>query len=200
MTTTVSGLFDTRDAAEGAVRDLKVAGIAEADISLICAAEAAEAARTHDSEVLHDAGAGAAVGAGLGGAGGLLAGLGLITIPGLGAVIAAGWLASAAAGAVAGAAVGGAAGGLIGALIEDGISEEDAHVYAEAVRRGGALVVARVPNTRLEAARTVMDARQAVDLAARRTSYVETGWTGFDQQAPMHEPREKPRDRPDRLL
>jgi hypothetical protein len=65
----------------------------------------------------------------VGGAVGLLAGLGLLAIPGIGPVVAAGWLVSTAAGAAAG----GATGGLIGALTQAGVSEEDAHVYAEGV-------------------------------------------------------------------
>jgi hypothetical protein len=46
------------------------------------------------------------------------------------------WLAAAATGAVAG----GATGGIIGALTQAGVNKEEAHVYAEGVRRGGTLV------------------------------------------------------------
>ena len=53
---------------------------------------------------------------------------------------AAGWLAATAVGAAAGAATG----GIVGALTEAGVSAEDAHSYAEGVRRGGTLVSARV--------------------------------------------------------
>lgn len=196
MTTTVSVLYDSREAADAAVRDLKVIGLTDSDISVLSADSAAEDtyrresaqhAHEHAHEIAADAGTGAAVGAGLGGAGGLMAGLGLVTIPGIGAVMAAGWLATTAVGAAAGAAVGGAAGGLIGALTADGIDEGDAHVYAEAVRRGGTLVVARVPNLRLDAARTVLDAHKGVDVPERRTAYESEGWAGFDPQTPMHE-------------
>ena len=76
----------------------------------------------------------------IGGAAGLLAGLGLMAIPGVGPVVAAGWLVSTLTGAVAG----GATGGVIGALTQAGISKEDADVYAEGLRRGGAVVSARV--------------------------------------------------------
>jgi hypothetical protein len=81
----------------------------------------------------------------------LLAGLGLLAIPGLGPVVAAGWLASTALGAVAG----GAAGGLIGALTAAGVSQEDAHVSAEGIRRGGTLVTASCTqnNSALDAGR-----------------------------------------------
>lgn len=189
MTTTISALYDSGDAAAAAVRDLKVIGLSDADISVLSAEAAAQETESEAGhDVLADAGTGAAVGASLGGMGGLLAGLGLVTVPGIGAVLAAGWLASTAAGAAAGAAVGGAAGGLIGALMADGISEEDAHVYAEAVRRGGTLVVARVPNLRLDAARTVLDAHR-VSVPVRRAAYEDEGWTGFDEQAPTREKR-----------
>jgi hypothetical protein len=70
-----------------------------------------------------------------------LTGLGIMAIPGVGPVVAAGWLAAT-------AAVGGAAGGLIGALTDSAVPEEDAHVYAEGVRRGGALVTAKVDDAR----------------------------------------------------
>ncbi|TCT07636.1 hypothetical protein [Aquabacter spiritensis] len=196
MTTTLTALYDTREAALGAVRDLKVVGLEDTDMSLIASGDPAPAMPQGDGDVLVEAGAGAAVGAGVGGTGGLLAGLGLITIPGIGPVLAAGWLATAAAGAVAGAAVGGAAGGLIGALVADGVGEDDAHLYAEAVRRGGTLVIARVPNLRLEAARTVLDARRAVDPATRRAAYRDEGWTGFDPDAPRPAPRDTRPDRP----
>ena len=69
------------------------------------------------------------------------AGLGLLAISGLGPVVAAGWLASMALGATAGAATG----GIVGALTQAGVSEEEAPLYAEGVRRGGTLVSARVP-------------------------------------------------------
>jgi len=54
------------------------------------------------------------------------------------AIVGAGWLA-----AVLGSmAIGGVTGGLLGALTNAGISEEDAQVYVEGVRRGGTLVAA----------------------------------------------------------
>jgi hypothetical protein len=121
------------------------------------------------------AGKGAGIGAGVGGAAGLLAGLGLLAIPGLGPVVAAGWLAATAAGAAAGAATG----GILGALTEAGVSEEDAHSYAEGVRRGGTLVSARVA----DADRTRLDgilSESAVNLRDRRAAWQKGGWKSFD--------------------
>jgi hypothetical protein len=85
---------------------------------------------------------GAAVGAAIGATAATAASLiTMLAIPGVGAIVGAGWLA-----AILGSmAIGGVAGGLLGALTNAGISEEDAQVFVEGVRRGGSLVAARVP-------------------------------------------------------
>ncbi|MEP9368053.1 hypothetical protein [Xanthobacter sp. VNH20] len=207
MTTTVTALYDNHDDAAAAVRALQMAGIPRDAISIVAkSAEAApqderdKAHEDHVAEVIHDAGAGAGIGAGLGGAGGLLAGLGIIAIPGIGPVLAGGWLMSTAAGALAGAAVGGAAGGIIGALMDGGLAEDDAHACAESVRRGGALVVAKVDAARLDAARTILRAPPSIDPATRANEYRKDGWTRFDPAAPPHGGESAPRrERPDRL-
>jgi hypothetical protein len=50
-----------------------------------------------------------------------------MAIPGVGPVVAAGWLVA----TLAGAAAGGATGGALGALMQTGISNDEADVYAE---------------------------------------------------------------------
>ena len=90
-------------------------------------------------------------------------------------VVATGWLATTAVGAAAGAATG----GIVGALTEAGVSEEDAHVYAEGVRRGGTLVSARVA----DADRTRLDAvlnESAVNVRDRSAAWQKSGWKRFD--------------------
>jgi hypothetical protein len=176
---TITGLFDTYADAEAAVSTLETAGIPSSDISVV--SNNGDGRYTEgESNTAEGAGAGAGIGAGIGGAGGLLAGLGLLAIPGVGPVVAAGWLAATAAGALAGAAVGGATGGIIGALTESGVSERDAHVYAEGVRRGGTLVTARVDELRETEAEAILKGSNWVDPAQRRQAYEEGGWTGFD--------------------
>ena len=72
-----------------------------------------------------------------------------------------------------------ATGGIVGALTEAGVSNEDAHAYAEGVRRGGTLVSARVP----DADRTRLDAilnTSAVNLRDRSAAWQKTGWKTFD--------------------
>ena len=189
MTQTISGLFDSYTDAERAVRDLEAAGAPHADISIVANnahgqhAGAATATGTHAGD---DANKGLEVGATVGGVGGLLAGLGLLAIPGLGPVVAAGWLAATAVGAIGGAVVGAAAGGLVGALTKAGVSEDDAHAYAEGVRRGGALVTARVSDSAAPMAREVLSGERTVNLATRRDLYRQDGWIAFDEFAPVY--------------
>jgi len=183
MTVTISRLYDTHTQAQAAVQRLETAGVPHSDISIV--ANNSDNWFNGDKKVDRDrdgvddraegAGKGAGIGAGVGGTAGLLAGLGLLAIPGLGPVVAAGWLAATAVGAVAGAATG----GIVGALTEAGVSEEDAHSYAEGVRRGGTLVSARVAEgdrARFEAA---LD-DSAVNLRDRRAAWQKSGWKSFD--------------------
>ena len=116
--------------------------------------------------------AGASVGALAGAGTGLLTALGVIAIPGLGPLVAAGVLATTLAGTAAGAATG----GLLGALMDYGVSEEDAHVYSEGVRRGGTLVTVRAPDDRVALAHDILNQHHPVDIPARRRSYNEEGW------------------------
>jgi hypothetical protein len=183
MTVTISRLYDTYADAKSAVARLEAAGVPHSDISIV--ANNSDNWFSNDGKIDRDrdgvddrtegAGTGAGIGAGLGGAAGLLAGLGLLAIPGLGPVVAAGWLAATATGAAAGAATG----GIIGALTQSGMSDEDAHTYAEGVRRGGTLVTARVSDgdrARLEAALT----QSAINVTERRVAWQKSGWKSFD--------------------
>lgn len=176
---TVTGLFDTYQHALEAVNALKDAGITSADVSLI--ADSPEDVGQDEDVVGKDATAGAEVGAALGGAGGLLAGLGILAMPGLGPVLAGGWLVATAVGAVAGAGLGAATGGIIGLLTSAGVPESDAHVYAEGLRRGGALVTARVPDDRADIALAILRQSNGIDIEDLRHAYERQGWVEFEQ-------------------
>ncbi|MGI6246566.1 MAG: general stress protein [Pseudochelatococcus sp.] len=186
---TITGLFDTYDDARRAVADLEAAGVDSGDISIISHDERADAGNL----AAEGAGTGAGLGAVAGGAGGLLAGLGLVAIPGVGPVVAAGWLVATLSGAAAGAVAGGVAGGLIGALTESGIPEGEAEFYAEGVRRGGTIVVARVNEAHVDAATVILSQSNAVDPQARRRAFEGEGWTHFDEGAPLYTPEERQR-------
>lgn len=69
---------------------------------------------------------------------------------------------------------------LIGALTESGVSEDDAHVYAEGVRRGGTLVTAKVDESLQAEAEAILRKSNWVDPGQRRAVYANEGWTRFD--------------------
>ena len=58
------------------------------------------------------------------------------------------------------------------------VPEEDTHAYAEGMRRGGAVVTAKVEESRLEAAMDVLEQHGAVDLGEREAEWRKSGWTG----------------------
>jgi hypothetical protein len=195
MAQTVTGLFDRYMDAAAAVRELEAAGIPHADISIVANNIVPVDRDDRASNTAGDAGKGAGVGAALGGGAGLLTGLGLMAIPGVGPVVAAGWLIATAVGAAAGAVAGGAVGGMIGALTASGVSEDDANVYAEGVRRGGTLVTAHVDDQRVSQAREILQRSRSVDLAARRNAYRQAGWSRFDEAAPAYTDEQVRRER-----
>jgi hypothetical protein len=189
MTQTVTALFDRYEEAERAVSRLENVGVPHGDISIVANnADGQHQGLGEDtaSAAGQDAGTGAGIGATVGGLGGLLAGLGLLVIPGLGPVVAAGWLGATVVGALSGAAVGATAGGLVGALTHAGVPEDDANVYAEGVRRGGSLVSAKVDDAMVATVRAALDGDNSVNVAERRNSYGQEGWTRFDPEAPAY--------------
>jgi hypothetical protein len=196
MTTrTITALYDTYDDAAQTVRDLAVAGIPDADISVVANNVDNQYALKEESNAAPDAGAGAAVGSVLGGGAGLLAGLGLLAIPGVGPVVAAGWMVSAVVGAVAGAGAGAATGGIIGSLTSAGVSREHAHIYAEGVRRGGTLVTARVDEHLVAVVEEIMRRHRSVDPDTRGRTYRDAGWNAFDEASPPYTAAELERER-----
>ncbi len=193
---TVTGLFDDYTDASSAVSALEAAGVPSDDISIV-SNNANDRHSVNQSGAATGAESGAGVGAVVGGAGGLLTGLGIMAIPGVGPVVAAGWLAATAVGAVAGAVAGGATGGLIGALTNSGVSEDDANLYAEGVRRGGSLVTAKVDDSLVPEAQAILERSNWVDPVERRALYAEEGWSTFDDTLDPYAPEqiEQERDR-----
>ena len=186
MVPAITRLFDTHEQAEDAVSRLESAGVPHADISLIgnnTEGRQLTGGRRDDADndTAEGAAKGATTGGQLGGVGGLAAGLGMLAIPGLGPVVAIGWLASTAVGAAVGAAAGAATGGLLGALKDAGHSDDEAHVFAEGVRRGGTLVSVRCDNpAHISMAESVLNGPGFVDTRTRADDYRGRGWQGFD--------------------
>lgn len=189
MAKQVVGLFDNTQDAQGAVQDLRNAGFAADDISIVANNARGEyGVSDGGTEAAEGAGAGATGGAILGGLGGLLVGLGALAIPGIGPVVAAGTLATTLGTTLAGAGLGAAAGGLVGALTGAGIPENDANVYAEGVRRGGALVtVQAASDDDADRAADILDRHNVVDIDERATNYRSSGWSRFDENTGAYE-------------
>ena len=184
-----SKVYDSYAQAEAAVRDLEVAGIPSGDISLVANRYVSE----EYADVTESSTTSTGIGLGLatGGGAGLLAGLGLLAIPGLGPVVAAGWFAATAAGAAAGAA----AGGIIGALMDSGAPEADAHVYSEAVRRGGTLLTVRTETASESDVERILARHEPIDPVVRRREYEQDGWREFDPSAEPYTPSQAEIDR-----
>lgn len=176
MTTTVNGLFDNRNDAADAVRDIKAAGVPNGEISIVTnsvegqSEQRSAGDRTVDNNMAESgAGDGAVIGGVLGGGAGLLAGLGAIVIPGLGPLLGVGWLITTAVGA----AVGASGGGLIGALVGAGVDNDDAQIYVDRIKSGGTLVSVRVPDRDVAAVEAIMLKHKGLDrerMAARTPS------------------------------
>lgn len=143
-----AAIFEDRDDAERAVSRLRDAGVPDRAISVISLHDDGKAHTTDGAGEHHDKhdnkATGTMKGLGVGGALGAVAGLGALAIPGIGPFIAAGALAEtlgvAGSAAVVSGAVGAAAGGLTGALVDYGMSREDADYYEKRIREGGVFV------------------------------------------------------------
>lgn len=203
MTTTITRVYSDYASAELAVRELNAAGLGDSHIGIVASnaegwhkpgSGAVNPKHDKDRDGKDDRAEGAVTGGGLGaitgGAVGVAAGLGMLAIPGIGPVVAAGWLAALASGAAAG----GAAGGIIGALVESGTSKENAELYAEALRRGGAIVTAKVPDDEQGRYAAIMD-QSAFDIAAREPAYRNSGWKGYDPAASAYDADQVRRER-----
>lgn len=179
-------LYDTYGDAAEAVRRLEHAGIPQSEIAIVGHGDVARPPSDR-SATLTGTAAGSGIGGVVGGGAGLMAAAGMLAVPGIGPVVAAGWLAATLAGIVAGAAaggmVGGVAGGVVDVLAASGVAREDAHLYAEAMRRGATLVSVRAGEAEDAEVRRLLDASRAVDAVERRRAYEESGWSFFDPTA-----------------
>ncbi len=222
MTKTVVGSFDTFEHARDVITALGGIGVRHEDVNLVAndaagrlaagraaaggtstAADAAMSgggtARDTDSSegggmadsAAASAGRGAVAGGVIGGAAGLIAGLAGLAVPGIGPLVVAGPIAA----VLAGAGIGAVAGGLIGGLRQVGVSDADAESYAEAVRRGGALVIVRADDARAEDIADAMRRHGAIDIESRVAAWRESGWSGFDANAQPFSHEEIERER-----
>jgi hypothetical protein len=185
---TVVGLFDSLGEAESATRDLITAGYSRDDIGLLASDATGEWSRYKTSTLegarpmstlegaaptSKEMGSGVGTGTVVGGVGGLLVGLTELAIPGIGWLAAAGTLVT----TLLGAGMGAAAGGLLTAVEKLGVPKDKTGYYAEAVRRGGTLVLIRLEEEQVDDAMAIMERHHAVDIEERAEKWRAGGWT-----------------------
>ncbi len=185
---TIVALYDDFDVAKEVVEELVEAGFPRDQISLLASDTAGEYAGylNRDVERVAERDVSGAEGASFGAVVGGLVGLGAMLIPGVGPVIAGGPLVAALVGAGVGATAGAVTGGVTASLVDLGVDNEYAGYFAEAVRRGGTLVVAHAEDTWENQVREIMSRHDPVDISTRASEWRATGWTGFDESGSPH--------------
>jgi|GEM_PF-676239 len=185
MASSVVALFDTHEQAYLAVQQLIASGYDSRAISVVGADTGGHIRKetVDESGNLASAGAisGATSGLLVGGLIGLLVGATALAVPPAGFVVA-----GPLAGLITGAGIGAVSGGLLGALIGLGIPEEEAHIYAESVRRGGVLVTVQIAGAEALQAETILRNAGAVNIQERGSLYRQSGFATYDPSAPVY--------------
>jgi uncharacterized membrane protein len=134
----VAAVFDNEDRTIQALNELKASGFSADHVSVVAKdqRQVSNVAEGTDMDTGDGAAAGAVTGGALGGLAGFLVGISALVIPGIGPIVGTGILIS----TLTGAGVGALAGGIVGALVEQGVSEEDARGYERHVSEGRILV------------------------------------------------------------
>jgi len=73
--------------------------------------------------------------------------------------------------------------GIMGRLRRAGVPEDDSHMYAEGVRRGGSLVIARLADENVDRGLEIMSNYRPVDIDERGSQWRTEGWTRYDESA-----------------
>lgn len=164
MTSMVTGTFETRVAAEEALRRLEAIGITEDHISVVATDECAGKTFNIDTHTRADEGfaGGATAGGIIGAILGAVASAGVIVIPGVNLVVT-----GALVGGLAGLATGATAGGLLGGLIGAGIPEHEAKLYEKDIHKGHVLLAVHPENDEQhDKAKEIFEESDAYNMAA----------------------------------
>jgi uncharacterized protein (TIGR02271 family) len=73
--------------------------------------------------------------------------------------------------------------GIMGRLRRAGVPEDDSHIYAEGVRRGGSLVIARLSDDDVDRGLEIMSNYRPVDIDERGSTWRQEGWSRYDESA-----------------
>jgi len=157
MTKTVVALYDSASDAETVSRELSAAGFTDTEIvdNSAIGSDRAAWSGTEVTDSSLAAGAPGVVGAPLG------------AVPESGTT-------------TASSAV---SGGILSRLRRAGVPEDDSHMYAEGVRRGGSLVIARLDDDNVDRGLEIMSNYRPVDIDDRGSQWRTEGWTRYDESA-----------------
>jgi len=192
---TIVAIYDDFESANKAMTDLTNDGISRDDIGL--AVNNGERKGEYSNLEAHvekyedvTGSQGGVFGGVIGGLAGAAVALTAIVIPGIGPIIAAGPLVAllgGATGAVIGGTAGAISGGVAASLIHLGISDDEADYYAEAIRRGNALLtVTAKDDNQASLISDVLRRYNPINLKRRVNEWREKGWQGFDR--PVDQP------------
>ncbi len=182
------GIFESRESALAAARELRDRGIPHDRIELLLPGHQGEAESAVPTDEAEQPGVGRALGGVTGGAIGASAGLGIgaavasLMLPGVGAVTAIGLAAAALFGA-GGAAAGIAAGGALEDRSYRGLPKDELYLYEDALAHGRAVLFA-TPDSQgqAEAVKAVILAAGAESLDAARDAF----WVGIRDAEKAH--------------
>lgn len=75
---------------------------------------------------------------------------------------------------------------VLNALTTVGVPQSDSQIYAEGVRRGGALVVGSVEDNQADQAVSILDRNNTIDIDKLGSRYRETGYSNYDAAQPAY--------------
>ncbi|MFN2531263.1 MAG: hypothetical protein ABR555_08200 [Pyrinomonadaceae bacterium] len=185
----ITGIFNSREAAEAGIQQLQSAGIASDRIGLLTPGmsnkEVESTVPTTDTE---DSGMGKTMGGAVGGALGVAGGASLgvaaasLALPGVGPILAFGLVGAALLGA-GGAATGAVVGETIEENLGEGLPHEELFVYEDVLRRGRSVVVAFIDDEeQSDAAHRIVQAAGGEDINSARDNW----WQGIREKERGH--------------
>ena len=157
MSKTVAAVFDNRDYAENAARQIKERGLRTEDISIIAKEgnnDQPDGVQQNNANFMgkrninDNVSDGVMTGGVLGGLAGLLIGAGSMAIPGLGII--------AAAGPITGLISGAVTGGIVGGLVDLGIPENKSKQYETDVKSGKILFTMKTDDEKIDQVASIL--------------------------------------------
>jgi len=76
-----------------------------------------------------------------------------------------------------------------------GDDDDSRNHYSEAIRRGGSVVVVTAAPNLIERVADILNQHGAIDIDRRAESYRQSGWSGYDENAPAYSTDEAERER-----